>query len=113
MSAGVSASACPAIPTAGAAGTFWPYATGIRNADTSVTRISTELSFPSTILNIGCISFIVIGTSQFHRYRTGPSLLRRLLPDAEKVARADYAYENTGTLADLDRFVAAVLEDVT
>ena len=34
----------------------------------------------------------------------------RLLPDEEKVRRADFAYVNDGSLADLDRFVAEVLE---
>ena len=43
----------------------------------------------------------------------GDARERRLLPDEEKVAKADYAYENTGSLDDLDRFVASVLEDVT
>ncbi len=38
---------------------------------------------------------------------------QRLLPDSEKVARADYSYENTGSLEDLDRFVASVLEDIS
>jgi dephospho-CoA kinase len=38
---------------------------------------------------------------------------QRLLSDAEKVARADYAYENTGSLEDLDRFVASVVEDIS
>jgi dephospho-CoA kinase len=37
----------------------------------------------------------------------------RFLPDDEKIAKADYAYENTGSLGDLDRFVASVLEDVS
>jgi dephospho-CoA kinase len=32
------------------------------------------------------------------------------LPEAEKVARSDYVYENTGTLDDLDRFVAGLAE---
>ncbi len=36
----------------------------------------------------------------------------RLLPDAEKVARADYAYVNDGTLDDLDAFVAGVMHDL-
>jgi dephospho-CoA kinase len=36
----------------------------------------------------------------------------RLLPDEEKVARADFAYVNDGTLAELDAFVADVLERV-
>lgn len=37
----------------------------------------------------------------------------RLLPDAEKVARADYAYRNDGTLEELDAWVAAVVEELT
>ncbi len=36
----------------------------------------------------------------------------RLLPEAGKVARADFVYENTGSLDDLDRFVARVLAEV-
>lgn len=35
---------------------------------------------------------------------------RRLLPDEEKVSRADYTYLNSGTLAELDAFVASVLD---
>ena len=34
----------------------------------------------------------------------------RLLPDEEKVRRADFAYVNDDSLADLDRFVADVLD---
>jgi dephospho-CoA kinase len=37
---------------------------------------------------------------------------RRLLPDAEKAARADYVYRNTGSLEELDRFVASVMDDL-
>ncbi len=33
----------------------------------------------------------------------------RLVPDAEKVARADFAYVNDGTLGELDAFVEEVL----
>ena len=33
----------------------------------------------------------------------------RLIPDVEKVARADYAYVNDGTLQELDAFVADVV----
>ena len=36
----------------------------------------------------------------------------RLLPDEEKAARADYVYVNSGSLADLDRFVAGVMEEL-
>jgi len=38
---------------------------------------------------------------------------RRLLPDEEKVARADYSYVNDGTLEELDEFVAGVLRDLS
>jgi dephospho-CoA kinase len=34
---------------------------------------------------------------------------RRLIPDAEKAGRADFAYVNDGSLEDLDRFVSGVL----
>jgi dephospho-CoA kinase len=37
----------------------------------------------------------------------------RLLPDKEKVQRADYAYTNTGSLEELDAFVASVMDDLT
>jgi dephospho-CoA kinase len=37
----------------------------------------------------------------------------RLLPDAEKVKRADYSYKNTGSLEELDAFVASVMHDLT
>jgi len=35
---------------------------------------------------------------------------RRLIPDEEKVARADFAYVNEGSLDELDEFVGRVLE---
>ncbi|NUT54577.1 MAG: dephospho-CoA kinase [Thermoleophilia bacterium] len=37
----------------------------------------------------------------------------RLLPDKEKVKRADFAYVNTGTLEELDAWVADVMERLT
>ena len=33
----------------------------------------------------------------------------RLIPDAEKLRRADFSYVNDGTLAELDAFVAGVI----
>ena len=35
---------------------------------------------------------------------------RRLIPDEEKLARADFAYVNDGSLEELDRFVSGVVE---
>lgn len=37
----------------------------------------------------------------------------RLLPDKEKVKRADFSYVNTGTLEELDAFVAGVMAKLT
>jgi len=36
----------------------------------------------------------------------------RFLPDAEKVKRADYSFKNTGSLDELDAFVASVMRDL-
>jgi dephospho-CoA kinase len=38
---------------------------------------------------------------------------QRLIPDAEKVERADFAYVNDGTLDDLDAFVADVVRTLS
>jgi dephospho-CoA kinase len=38
---------------------------------------------------------------------------RRLIPDADKVARAEFAFMNDGSLDELDRFVADVVEKLT
>jgi dephospho-CoA kinase len=37
----------------------------------------------------------------------------RLIDDREKVARADYAFTNIGSLEELDAFVASVMRDLT
>ena len=36
----------------------------------------------------------------------------RLIPDSEKVKRADFAYKNTGSLEELDRFVESVMQEL-
>jgi dephospho-CoA kinase len=38
---------------------------------------------------------------------------QRLLPDKEKLKRADFAYVNTGTLDELDAWVAGVMAELT
>ncbi len=37
----------------------------------------------------------------------------RLIDDKEKIKRADYHYVNTGSLEELDQFVAGVVRDLT
>jgi dephospho-CoA kinase len=46
-------------------------------------------------------------------HSAGGSREARLIPDPEKAARADYAYENDGSLEELEQFVAAVVADLT
>lgn len=36
----------------------------------------------------------------------------RLIPDREKIERADYVYSNTGSIEELDAFVRSVLDDL-
>jgi dephospho-CoA kinase len=38
---------------------------------------------------------------------------RRLIPDEEKLARADFAYVNNGSLEELDQFVSGVVEKLS
>jgi dephospho-CoA kinase len=38
---------------------------------------------------------------------------RRLIDDKEKVKRADYSFVNTGSLEELEQFVAGVVRDLT
>jgi dephospho-CoA kinase len=58
---------------------------------------------------------VITAPASVRAARRGPAPEReaRLLPDEEKVRRADYAYENTGSLEDLDRFVAGVVEELS
>ena len=37
----------------------------------------------------------------------------RLIPDAEKVQRADFSFKNTGSLEELDAFVKLVMADIS
>ena len=38
---------------------------------------------------------------------------QRLIPDREKIAKADYSYANTGTPEELEEFVRSVMDDLT
>jgi dephospho-CoA kinase len=37
----------------------------------------------------------------------------RLIPDAEKVQRADFSFKNTGSIEELDAFVKSVMADIS
>jgi dephospho-CoA kinase len=57
----------------------------------------------------------ITASDELRRARSGMAVderEQRLLPDEDKVSRADYAYDNRGSLADLERFVCSVLDDL-
>jgi dephospho-CoA kinase len=61
---------------------------------------------------------VVVTAPERVRQRRGRKLLEdersaRLIPDAEKVERADYAYKNVRSLEELDEFVGRVVQDLT
>jgi dephospho-CoA kinase len=59
---------------------------------------------------------VVTAPESVRRRRTKVPLEQRsgrLIPDEEKVRRADYAYVNDGSRRDLEAFVASVLADLT
>ena len=58
---------------------------------------------------------VVVTAPREERERRRPGLggrEARLIPDEEKMHRADFAYVNDGSLDDLDAFVQGVLEDL-
>ena len=59
---------------------------------------------------------VITAPEQLREARANVSLKGRsdrLLPDREKVERADFSYVNTGSLDELDAFVADVMERLT
>jgi len=58
---------------------------------------------------------VVTAPDELRRARSAAAVAereQRLLPDDDKVARADYAYVNAGSLDELDAFVAGVMEEL-
>jgi len=59
---------------------------------------------------------VITAPEQLREARVNVSLTGRsdrLLPDSEKVKRADFSYVNTGSLQELDAFAADVMERLT
>jgi len=58
---------------------------------------------------------VITAPEELRRQRRGEFASReaRLIPDTEKVARADYSYVNDGSLEDLDAFVAGVVASLS
>jgi dephospho-CoA kinase len=58
---------------------------------------------------------LITAPAEMREERRGSAADResRLIPDEEKAKRAGYVYENTGSLEELDRFVAGVVEELS
>ena len=58
---------------------------------------------------------VITAPRELREQRRGPFADReaRLIPDEEKLRRADFSYVNDGSLADLDAFVAGVVENLS
>ncbi len=59
---------------------------------------------------------VITAPSKIRRARSAVAMddrEARLIPDAEKVQRADFSFKNTGSLEELDAFVKTVLAEIT
>jgi dephospho-CoA kinase len=58
---------------------------------------------------------VITAPRELREERRGPFADReaRLIPEEEKLKRADFSYVNDGSLADLDAFVAGVVENLS
>jgi len=93
------------------------YATWIDRLDDSVDVAVVEIPLLYETGGEALFDAVVVVTAPeaTRRARAGERVRERsgrLIPDEEKVARADYAYVNDGSLAELEEFVARVLEDL-
>ena len=58
---------------------------------------------------------VITAPSKLRRARSAVAMddrEARLIPDAEKVQRADFSFKNTGSLEELDAFVKSVLAEI-
>jgi hypothetical protein len=59
---------------------------------------------------------VITAPEQLREARANVSLKGRsdrLIPDRDKVERADFSYVNTGSLQELDAFIAGVMDRLT
>ena len=93
----------------------------MRAADTGPHKLLTlalyapdEQSDPATAQDLAGFAVVVTAPPELREQRARrPDLAlreQRLIPDEEKVRRADFVYVNDGTLDELDAFVVSVLE---
>jgi len=93
------------------------YASWIERLDDSVDVAVVEIPLLYETGGEALFDAVVVVTApeETRRARAGGKVGERsgrLIPDEEKVRRADYAYVNDGSLAELEEFVSHVLEDL-
>jgi dephospho-CoA kinase len=89
------------------------YAAWLAGVDAPVAVVEIPLLYETGAEGLFDAVVVITATAAIRRKRRGTSVDERsprLMPDEEKVRRADFAYVNDGPLAELDTFVQAVLE---
>jgi dephospho-CoA kinase len=88
------------------------YAAWLQDVDASVAVVEIPLLYETDADALFDAVVVVTAPEDVRTARRGESVAERssrLLPDAEKVRRADFSYVNDGPLEALDAFVQAVL----
>ena len=89
------------------------YATWLEQVDAPVAVVEIPLLYETGADALFDAVVVITAPEQLRWSRRGDSVAARstrLIPDAEKVERADFAFVNDGSLDDLDAFVQAVFE---
>ena len=91
------------------------YAAWLDGVDAPVAVVEIPLLYETGADALFDAVVVITAPEQLRASRRGDSVAERstrLIPDAEKVERADFSYVNDGSLEELERFVAGVLRQV-
>jgi dephospho-CoA kinase len=89
------------------------YAAWLEQVETPVAVIEIPLLYETGADALFDAVVVITAPAKLRESRRGGSVAERssrLIPDAQKVDRADFSFVNDGTLSDLDAFVQAVLQ---
>ena len=89
------------------------HATWLNEVDACVAVVEIPLLYETGADALFDAVVVITAPDQLRQSRRGDSVAERstrLIPDAEKIERADFSYVNDGSLDELDAFVQAVFE---
>lgn len=89
------------------------YAAWLEQVDAPVAVVEIPLLYETGAAALFDAVVVITAPEQLREARRGDSVAERssrLIPDVEKVERADFSYVNDGSLDELDAFVQAVFE---